>query len=674
MKHIFFFILLSIISFTVHAQAVAWELSAEPGNQATNNATFQSINFSNCVLSRGSGITATAGAGSMNASAWFSSSATTTLADAIANNDYYEFTCNIINCLFFNLNSIHIVLRSSATGPNTATLRCSSDGFATDIGTVTVTTTSTDFTFFEMLSPNSQLVTYRLYGYGAAAGGGTPSTGGTMRIGTSVVATDNDIQLFGSTTFVSVIQQTNLVVTSGDFVPSIIFNGNVPGEVINWTRTPENIGLGATSGMGNITAFTASNNTGSPITSTFNVNGTVGNCTGLDMIFTITVNPAVCTITVDFLGNQSPCNDNGTPNDPTDDFFTQNIHASFFNRPLTGSLQIVPGGDQIGTYSIPVNQIIGNSHIFSAVQLKADGTPSVIQMNFTADPSCIDAATGPTVQPCSAPPPPCTITVNFLGNPGPCNDNGTPNNPTDDFFTQNIQANFFNRPVTGSLQIVPGGDQIGTYSIPVNQIIGNSHIFNGVQLKADGTPSVIQMNFTDDPSCINTDTGPAVQPCSQSQPCEIIGMVFNNIGSCNNNGTPSNASDDFFTVDVQVLYSNPPATGNLVLSGAGMSMSLSVAANSIPATSYTFVAAHLVANGNANLITATFSANPVCTTSTTTPAVNSCSSAPAPCDITSVTLQNVGPCNDNGTSDLTDDFFPVDVVINFVNRPPTGLL
>jgi len=218
-----------------------------------------------------------------------------------------------------------------------------------------------------------------------------------------------------------------------------------------------------------------------------------------------------CTITVDFLGNPSACDDNGTPNDLTDDFFTQNVHASFFNRPLTGNLQIVPGGDAIGVYSIAANQIVGNSHIFNNVQLKADGTPSVVQMNFTDNPACIDEDTGPTVQPCSVPPPPCIMIVNFLGNPTPCDNNGTPNDPTDDFFTQNIHASFFNRPFTGSLQIVPGGDAIGVYSIAANQIVGNSHIFNNVKLKADGTPTVIQMNFTDNPACIDEEAGPTVE-------------------------------------------------------------------------------------------------------------------------------------------------------------------
>ena len=680
MKNVLLLLLFTLISGIAFGQAVSWELSAEPGNQASNIATFQSADFDNCNLSRGAGVTATTGAGSMNSSGWFSGSANTTLADAIAGNDYYEFSINTINCFFFNPTTIKIVLRSSTTGPNTATLRCSSDGFTANIGTVTVTTGSTLFSFSEGISPNSNSVTYRLYGYGTAAGGGNPSSGGTMRVGTSVVASDNDLEVFATTTLLTVASIPNITVSDGDAVPATVLSANVPGATINWTRTPESIGLAPTSGTGNVPGFTAFNANGLPITSTFTVNATVGNCESVDLNFTITVEPDPCTITVDFFGNPSACNDNGTPNDPSDDFFTQNIHASFFNRPSTGSLQIVPGGDQIGSYSIPVNQIIGNAHTFNAVQLKADGTPSIVQMNFTDDPGCIDADTGPTVQPCSTPPPPCTITVDFFGNPSACNDNGTPNDPSDDFFTQNIHASFFNRPGTGSLQIVPGGDQIGSYSIPVNQIIGNAHTFNGVQLKADGTPTVVQMNFTDEPGCIDADTGPTVQPCSGGAICEIIGFSFANIGSCDDNGTPGNDNDDFFTVDVDVIYSNS-ATGRVIRLNGGDVVNSPVESASV-GTNLTLTlnnvqlkATGQITNfeGQIGVVAAGF--NEICSLPGTGPSVNSCSNGGPACAITNLELVTLEPCDDNGTpNDPTDDFYIADINVFFENPPSTGLL
>jgi len=552
MKNFLLLLLFTLISDIAFGQAVSWELSAEPGNQASNLATFQSADFDNCNLSRGAGVTATSASGSMNSSGWFSGSANTTLADAIAGNDYYEFTINTINCLFFNPTTIKIVLRSSATGPNTATLRCSSDGFTANIGTVTVTTGSTLFSFSEGISPNSNSVTYRLYGYGTAAGGGNPSAGGTMRVGTSVVASDNDLEVFATTSLLTVASVSNITVSDGDAVPATVLSANVPGASINWTRTPESIGLAPTSGTGNVPGFTAFNASGSPISSTFTVNATVGNCESVDLNFTITVEPDPCTITVDFLGNPSACNDNGTPNDPSDDFFTQNIHASFFNRPSTGSLQIVPGGDQIGSYSIPVNQIIGNAHIFNAVQLKADGTPSVVQMNFTDDPGCIDADTGPTVQPCSGGSggPACAITNLELVNLEPCDDNGTPNDPTDDFYIADINVFFENPPSTGLLEFTGADFVEGDFAFTIANVlsVGSPFSVSNKKFRADGQTTSFVVRFTGASGCVaglSTPTG--VEPCSF--PAPVLTCPPHLIVSCVNNVPLADPSDVLETHD-----------------------------------------------------------------------------------------------------------------------------
>jgi hypothetical protein len=671
MKNFLLFFSFWAFSIMVNGQAVAWEMSAEPGNQASSVATLQSSNFNNCILTRGSGVTATAGAGSMNSAGWFSGSTPTTLDDAIAGNDYYEFTINIINCLFFNPTTIRIVLRSSATGPNTATLRCSSDGFTTNIGTVTVPTTSTEFTFSETVSPNSQTITFRLYGYGTAAGGGTPGSGGTMRIGTSVVATDNDIAFFASTTFVTVNTVSNISVFDGDLVPSTVFGANVPGATFNWTRTPESIGLMPTNGVGNVPAFNAFNASGIPVTSTFTVNATVGNCTSQDIMFTITVNPAPCTITVDFFGNPSPCNDNGTPTDPTDDFFTQNIHASFFNRPATGDLQIVPGGDQIGTYSIPVVQIIGNSHTFIGVQLKADGTPTNIQMNFTDEPTCIDAAVGPTVNSCSLGQDPCDITGVSIINVTSCNDNGT-GDPSDDYYLADVSINYINPPATGNLQIEPGGDAIGTNSVPVANLMGNSHTFEAVQLKADGTPTVIEVEFTIPANvCVQTAVGPTIASCSPV--CDITSIDFINILSCNDNNT-GDPNDDYFIADVVVNFVNPPATGNLQIEPGGDAIgTYSIPVTNLIGNSHTFEDVQLKADGTITVLEVEFTipAN-VCVQTVVGPTIASCSSE---CTITNIQIVNPEPCNDNGTpGDPTDDYYLADILISFENPPATGLL
>ncbi|MBI5916372.1 MAG: T9SS type A sorting domain-containing protein [Bacteroidetes bacterium] len=657
------------------AQAVFFELSAEPGNQASSTGTSSGPNFSAPVLTRGAGVTATAGAGSMNSSAWFASTTPTTLAEAIANNDYYEFTVNTINCLFFNPTTITIVLRSSATGPNTATLRCSSDGFTADIGTVTVTTTSVLLSFSETISPNSQSVTYRLYGYGGGAGGGNPGSGGTMRIGTSVVATDNDIEVFASTTQVMVAQVADFTVIDGASVPATVLTPNVPGATVNWSRTLPFFGLTPTSGTGDIPTFTAFSGGGTN-TGTFTVNATANGCTGPDMVFTITVIPAPCSITAQFSGTTGPCNDNGTPNDPSDDFFLKNVSASFFNRPVTGLLQIVPGGDQIGTYEIPVQDIIGNSHVFTNVKFKADGTNTVAQVNFTAEPTCIANIAGVVNVPSCSAGPPCEVIGYSFTNISACNDNGTPNNSTDDYFTVNVEVLYSNS-TNGDSLILEGPDVVFRRTTLAQVGTNVSTTLSAVRFRADGQA----VDFTgkigtfNNIHCSLPGTGPSVNPCSSGGgACDITSVTLTNIGPCDDNGT-NDPTDDFFPADVVINYVNRPPTGLLQIEPGGDAITIhNIAVGSLPASgSHTFTNVHFKADGTQTVVEVEFTipAN-ACVQTITGPTVQPCSPI---CDITSVTLQNIGPCDDNGTpNDISDDFFPADVAISFVNRPESGLL
>ncbi|MFN0036702.1 MAG: HYR domain-containing protein, partial [Saprospiraceae bacterium] len=229
---------------------------------------------------------------------------------------------------------------------------------------------------------------------------------------------------------------------------------------------------------------------------------------------------APCDITSVAFANVGACNGNGT-GDPTDDFFTADVVVDFINPPATGNLQIEPGGDAIGTYSIPVANLVGNSHTFVGVQFKADGTPTVIEVEFTIPANqCVQTQTGPTVQSCS---PVCDITSVAFANVGACNDNIS-SDPTDDFFTADVVVDFVNPPATGNLQIEPGGDAIGIYSIPVANLMGNSHTFVGVQFKADGTPTVAEVEFTIPANqCVQTQTGPTVQPCSAA--CNVSASI-----------------------------------------------------------------------------------------------------------------------------------------------------
>lgn len=81
---------------------------------------------------------------------------------------------------------------------------------------------------------------------------------------------------------------------SGELSDPISFSGDVPGTVYNWTNNNSNIGL-ASSGTGDIPAFTFNNPTNSVQTATITVTPSFTNggatCTGTPKSFNITVNP-----------------------------------------------------------------------------------------------------------------------------------------------------------------------------------------------------------------------------------------------------------------------------------------------------------------------------------------------------------------------------------------------
>ena len=133
----------------------------------------------------------------------------------------------------------------------------------------------------------------------------------------------------------------------------------------------------------------------------------------------------------------------------------------------------------------------------------------------------------------------------------------------------------------------------------------------------------LTVTFTSDGSVVGS--GYAYNVVCNAPPavCNISATSFVNASVCNDNGTPTNSADDYFTVDVIVNYSNKPATGTLNLSGGATA---SVAVGSIGASTYTFTGVTFPANGIAASITASFSASGTCTlTNSSGPAVSSCS-------------------------------------------------
>lgn len=110
--------------------------------------------------------------------------------------------------------------------------------------------------------------------------------------------------------------------------------------------------------------------------------------------------------------------------------------------------------------------------------------------------------------------------------------------------------------------------------------------------------------------------------------CSISNLDVSNASFCNNNGTPSDPSDDYYEADVVVTYVDAPGTGTLNLSGAGVLGGTTSAA--ISTSPQTISGVHLRANNSDVAVAATFSSAPGCTYSETVAgtAVESCSNLP----------------------------------------------
>ena len=91
-------------------------------------------------------------------------------------------------------------------------------------------------------------------------------------------------------------------VCAGSSTTAVAFSGT-PGASYAWTNTSPNIGLAST-GNGNIAAFTATNNTGSVLTATITVTPSLAGCLGTPQTFTYTINP---TPSAPSASNQSIC-------------------------------------------------------------------------------------------------------------------------------------------------------------------------------------------------------------------------------------------------------------------------------------------------------------------------------------------------------------------------------
>lgn len=205
-----------LIGFTpmLTAQLLQWNTFGNTGTELTEPSVFNNANITTSDLTFGAGIVPAGNGLRFGGTNWFDTGNTvagSTIAEAIAGNNYLQFIVTPNFNYAFTPTSFVFSWGRSGTGPVNVALRSSVDGFASNLGVVTGLTSLSNGNTITItgLTNISTATTFRLYGYG---GTGTGGTGGfDMANGTLSPGIVN-VQLNGTTQSLGPIS-----ITSGDW-------------------------------------------------------------------------------------------------------------------------------------------------------------------------------------------------------------------------------------------------------------------------------------------------------------------------------------------------------------------------------------------------------------------------------------------------------------------------
>ena len=211
-----------------YGQLLQWNTFGNAGTEITEPSVFNDTNISVSNLTQGT-ITAAGNANRFGGSNWFNTGNTAagnTMAEAVAGNDYIQFVVTPNSGYSFTPTSLNFIWDFSGTGPKNLTLRSSVDNYTADLGTLSSMTANTSVfktITISGLNTITTATTFRIYGYGATATGGTG--------GFDVASNGVNVELNGTTASTGPTS-----ITSGDWnVSSTWSPGSVPTSTDNVT-------------------------------------------------------------------------------------------------------------------------------------------------------------------------------------------------------------------------------------------------------------------------------------------------------------------------------------------------------------------------------------------------------------------------------------------------------
>jgi len=377
--------------------------------------------------------------------------------------------------------------------------------------------------------------------------------------------------------------------------------------------------------------------------------------------------------------NTGSCNDNSTPNNIADDFFTSDILVTFVNAPTTGDLELYLSSDTSLVSTVAVTMMDSTTgHTFVGLTFAADGNDVGLIARFSDDTTCTrnEPSLIPGVFPC----PPITVfelsqadscfEINFDSPVPSVNDgqyDGTGFSPTptagqinsNTFIITGLQdgdLNYGDFGVAGDFAkgVSTGGiSSGGAYAFEVAP--GDRAL--GVQpTGSDWTPGTYEMRFVNSTGAAITDLSVAYDIYYLNDATRGMLISFSH-----------SANDTTFINEPSLDFGTPlPAAANPIWLAENKSIILS--GLNIPDGDMYYIkwsGADIGSSGSNDEIAIdniVFNAGGALCVDTT-------------CNISLVAADSIYPCNDGGTpNDITDDFFAADIIVNFSNATSTGTL
>lgn len=220
LKLLFITVALFVVCGSSYGQLLQWNTFGNTGTETIEPSVYNDTNIAATNLTQGT-ITAAANGNRFGGNGWWNTGNTVagnTITEAVTGNGYIQFVVTPNSGYSFTPTSFVFNWDKSGTGPKNVTLRSSVDGFTTDLGSVAPTAaiaTPNTITITGLTNITTE-TTFRIYGYGATAAGGT----GGFDIGSNVV----NVELNGTTASIGPTS-----VTSGDWnTASTWSTGSVP--------------------------------------------------------------------------------------------------------------------------------------------------------------------------------------------------------------------------------------------------------------------------------------------------------------------------------------------------------------------------------------------------------------------------------------------------------------